>query len=338
MNPEVEDDDQKHADWQAPETGQTQDQAEKPTFRELLFKYVGGDIHVHREQPPRLGADGYPRKRRESDYSLKELDGYAQKIDGGTGRLQFLVMADHAVPEEEKLLARQGEVNRFNAGKGEAGPRIIGAVETDIVGDQGEVNVSQEVLRKMDFAIASFHQTPEKFSPEQLTTIYRGAMANADIDCLGHPSRDIGAETLSKMDWDAILQTAASTHTAIELDTWAPLPDWLIKKAVDYKVPIMIGTDFHNLRRYRNLPEEKGMPKLTDAEEQAFKVVPDEDRREELDRRLEHGPGVRFWRQFAPILETLYKAGAKPEQIISSSRERLDNWLSREKAERRLNG
>ncbi len=336
--------DEEKAAWKAPATGQPSQQVEEeqthqPTFRELLFKYVAGDIHAHRDQPPRLGADGYPRKRRESDFTLKELDAYARKIDGGMGRLQFLVMTDHAIPEDadgRKTLARQGEIHRFNAEKGES-PKIIAAIEADIVGAHGEVNVPQEVLQKMDFTIASFHQDPGKFNQEQLTALYCGTMANADIDCLGHPGREVSPETVAKMDWDAIFQTAARTHTAIELNTWEPLPGYLIKKAVEYKVPIMIGTDFHNLRRYRNLPEEKGMPKLTDAEEQAYKLVPDEDRRKELDRRLEHGPGVRFWWKFAPILTALHKAGAKPEQVISSSRERLDTWLSKEKAERQLN-
>ncbi len=332
------------------------EQSPRPKFRELLMTYMGGEMHAHSAESNLPE----PADRHEADYTFREIFNYVKDvIDKGTDRAQFVVLAEHpsdaAKPEKQisqeksrELLNQLQEIKQFNEEEEVEeikGPKMIAALETDIVGTKGEVNAPHEITSQFDLVIASKHSLGEVFpesggnpNAQELTAMYLGLMENLDIDVIGHLNRHVPEETLRAMDWQQLFQKAKETKTALEINAYAPMPDWLIKEAVVNGVPLTIGTDAHDLIKYRNLPEEYET-KLSEpsfGELQEFEKKPIDETTAEREQRLKFPPGFQFWRRLRRPLKALYEAGASPEQVISSSRDRLESWLSKEKKDREI--
>lgn len=302
----------------------------KTKLSELLRKYMAGDSHEHT-------VFSNPPTRREADYTFEQVFVYIrEEMAEGENAMEFVIFAEHPSdagnPQKvngQALLEHQNQIHAFmneQETKGIECPHLISGLEVDIISGEGEVNVPSEVLSKMDIVIASKHGGLEKFfdgnpNAEQLTKMYLALMQNPDIDVIGHPNRYVEYSILEEMNWDSLLSEAKKTNTALEININAPMPEWLIKKVVQAGVPIFIGTDAHTLEQYQNLPNEV------------------RDQIENPDDRLKYPLGLRynFWKQIAKILRTLEATGCPSEQIITSSYQRLNSWLSKEKSERIIN-
>jgi len=301
--------------------------APRLTFRQLQEKFLGGDSHTHT-------IFSNPENRHEADYTFEQIFQYFKKeIDKGTNRAQFVILAEHASdagdpqPVDGKdLLDHHSKVHAFNQEMSEQGaekPKLVSGVEASIISPDGKVDAPDEILAQMDFVIGSKHDLRKVF-PEsngdpnagQLTTMYLDLMDNQHVDAIGHPNRYVKMEDLQKMDWEQIFQKAKETHTALEINLNAIMPDELIEKAVRAGVPLIIGTDMHTLAQYQQLPESV------------------KSQIETVDERLNFPPGFQFWWRIARVLKILNRAGATSEQIITSSYDRLYDWLSKEKYER----
>ena len=301
----------------------------RPFFRQLLEQYMAGDSHVHT-------IFSNPESRHEADYTFEQIFEYLKnEIDKGTNRAQFVILAEHASdagdPQSvngKDLIDHHNSVHAFNQEMSEQGmesPKLVSGVEASIISPDGKVDVPDEILAQMDFVIASKHDLRKVFpesngdpNAEQLTTMYLGLMDNQHIDAIGHPNRYVKMDDLQKMDWDQIFQKAKNTHTALEINLNAIMPDELIEKAVRAGVPLIIGTDMHTLAQYQQLPESV------------------RSQIETADDRLNFPPGFKFWWRIARVLKVINRAGATSEQVITSSYDRLYDWLSKEKSERTL--
>lgn len=304
------------------------EQESKPKFTDLLKKYFAGDSHVHSVFSNKVVES-------DADYSLEQIFDYTKnEIDKGTGQAQFVILAEHSsdvanpvMVSGEKILERQQMIHDFNSEKIE-GPKIINGVEANVISNDGRLDVSDEVSGKIELVIGSIHglkpifpekgEQPPAPNVEELTEITLGLINNPNVDVIGHINRNIPYETVQQIDWESIFSKAKETNTAFEINLRAPMPGWLIKKAVKAGVPIFIGSDIHTLEQFQRLPE-------------AVKS-----QIENHDDRLQFDPGYRYWIKIARVLKTLEELNCPPEQVITSSYERLNNWLSKEKSEREI--
>ena len=295
----------------------------KKRIIDLLHMYVAGDSHEHT-------VFSNPKTRYEADYTFEQVFNYInEEINEGETAMQFVILAEHPsdagnpeMVDGQTLLEHQNQIQVFMANQESQGkhlPRLISGVEADIMSTGGKVNLPDEILQQMDFVIASKHGGLGEPNAGELESMYLGLMSNPNIDVIGHPNRYVQGDILGSMHWDELFSKARETNTAIEININAPMPDWLIKKAVGLGVPLFIGTDAHNLEQYQNLPNEV---------------------RENIDqdKRLNYPLGVKysFWKKMIRVLRSLEAAKCPPEQIITSSYERLIKWLTEEKSERKI--
>lgn len=308
---------------------QAPEEERRPKLKEMLNRFMAGDSHVHTSESVKAG------EKQDALLSFEQVFDYVKKeIVGKGNKMKFVILTEHpsdagnpSLVDGQQLLQHQQVVHEFMKEQEEKGgefPQLLCGVEADIISADGDLDVPDEVLSKMDLVVASKHDLRKVFpeqggnpNAEQLTHIYLKLMDNPHVDVIGHPNRYVDYEMLKEMDWPAIFAKARETRTALEINFKAPMPPALIEAAVKAGVPIFIGTDAHSLEEYQRLPDD-----VKNATE---------------DERLEYPLGVKFsfWRRkIYPALKALEAAEADPEQIITSSYERLNNWLSKEKSER----
>ncbi len=74
------------------------------------------------------------------------------------------------------------------------------------------------------------------------------------MDVLGHPTgRLIGERPAYEVDWDEVFRRAAKAGTALEVNAnpqRLDLPADLIRRALDYGVKFVLGTDAHALEHF----------------------------------------------------------------------------------------
>jgi len=114
---------------------------------------------------------------------------------------------------------------------------------------RGKMDFENELLAELDFVIASVHSGMT--SPrEKVTTRTLRAMDNPYVTCIGHPTgRLIGQREAMDLDVTAVIEHAAATHTALEVNAnpWRlDLKDVHCKMAIEAGVKLIIGTDAHS--------------------------------------------------------------------------------------------
>ncbi len=199
---------------------------------------IAGDFHLHTQ-----ATDGYA--------SLSELRDTASSLG-----YAWLGITDHAANlkvarglEPSKLLEQVAAIRDLNRRKG---PHLLAGSELNI-GNDGEVDYDDEVLAQLDFTIASIHSGFRQ-DRDQLTRRIIRAMENPYVRIIGHPSgRVIGQRAPYDVDMDAVLEAAARTHTALELNSFPDrldLADEYLLKAKRLGVKIALGSDAH---RYEHM-------------------------------------------------------------------------------------
>jgi DNA polymerase (family 10) len=104
--------------------------------------------------------------------------------------------------------------------------------------------------------VASVH-TGFKQSKEQLTQRIVRAMQNPHVSIIGHISgRLIGERDAYELDMDRILDAAAKTRTALEINAYPlrlDLSESYVKTAREKNVPVVISTDSHARGQFDNM-------------------------------------------------------------------------------------
>lgn len=82
-------------------------------------------------------------------------------------------------------------------------------------------------------------------------------MEHPYVDLIAHPTgRLIGRRPPYPLDMEEVLQTAARTGTALELNAnpnrWDLKPEWL-RKAADYGVLVAVNTDAHTIAELEHM-------------------------------------------------------------------------------------
>lgn len=132
------------------------------------------------------------------------------------------------------------------------GIEVCLGVELNILDYEGNVDMSEEDLKKMDVVIASIHNhiVFEAGTIEQNTNAIIGAIKNPLINIIGHP--DDGRVPL---DYEKIVKASKEYGTLLEINNNSISSEFrlnayenekkMLKLCKEYEVPIIIGSDAH---------------------------------------------------------------------------------------------
>lgn len=197
---------------------------------------IKGDLHCHS-----TWTDGYNTMEEIVEFLLKNY------------KYEYFALTDHSKAvrvahglSEDDLLKQIEEIDKINKKLGFN--FIKKGIEVDILLD-GTLDLSDEVLSKLDWVVASIHTY---FNRDNTDRIIK-AMENPYVNVIGHPTgRIINSRDGYKL-FDEIFKVAKETNTALEINAQPArmdLPDILIKKAIEKSVKLVISTDSHSLGNF----------------------------------------------------------------------------------------
>jgi len=201
-----------------------------------------GDLHCHS-----IWSDGSSGIEEIADAAVR--NGY-----------KYLAITDHSKGlgvagglSEEQLLEQIAEIRALN--KRLKGFRLLAGTEVNILND-GSPDYDDDILRHLDIVVASVH-SGFKQSKEQLTNRIIRAMENPYVSVIGHISgRLLGGRDAYDMEMDAVIDAAARTGTAIEINAHPmrlDLTDVHARVAGQRGVGIVISTDSHSPSQLGNM-------------------------------------------------------------------------------------
>ena len=155
------------------------------------------------------------------------------------------------------------------------GVELALGVELNIMNYNGDVDMSPELLRQMDVAIASIHPgigfTPGTI--EENTRAVVGAIMNPNVNIIGHPD-----DSRIPLNYEEVVAAAGRYHTLLEINNNSLTPGgWrlnprendaaILKLCASGRIPVIIGSDAHTTDKVAcnnyamALIEEVGFPK-----------------------------------------------------------------------------
>ena len=212
------------------------DAAEKHTLPALLSQDdIQGDVHMHTvETDGRNTIEEMAAAARERGYKYMAITDHSKNLAFANG-----LDDERAIKHIERIHSANDAIN---------GIRIFAGVEVDILED-GTLDLSDEVLARMDLVIASIH-SHFNLSPEDMTKRLLKALDNPHVSLLGHPTgRILLRRDAYAFDMDAVLQAAARNKVAMELNAYPDrldLCDRHLRQAKQAGVKIVINTDSHH--------------------------------------------------------------------------------------------
>lgn len=166
-------------------------------------------------------------------------------------RYEYLAITDHS----QSLAITNGlsperlreHMRAIRAAGDKYGIHMLAGSEVEIKPD-GTLDYPDELLAELDFVIASVHSRFRQ-TREEMTARIVAAIQNPNVDMIGHPTgRLINEREPYDVDMEAIIQAAAATDTALEINS-SPnrldLNDEHARMAKQAGVMIPINTDAH---------------------------------------------------------------------------------------------
>ena len=195
---------------------------------------IRGDLHVHSEWSDGRG-------------TLEELARAAQALG-----YEYIAASDHSpsvgiagglTPE---TLDRKIEAVTA-ANEALQGFKILVGTEVDIKAD-GKLDYPDEILARCDVVVASVHMGQQQ-KERAITGRLIAAVENENVDIIGHPTgRIIGRRDPYDVDMQAVLEAAARTGTAMEINAYPSrldLNDTWARAAKELGVKMSIDSDAH---------------------------------------------------------------------------------------------
>ena len=148
------------------------------------------------------------------------------------------------------------------------GVRVLKGVEANICNADGELDINEPLLKKLEWVTASFHKPV--FFPEngqQLYDIYKKACQNIYIDMIGHPTAgdiEYDAEKLVKLfkEYDKLVEFNEASLAAGRSKK-QKLVD-IIKACKEYQVPAAVDSDAHFCDRIGDIMNVESLLKELD--------------------------------------------------------------------------
>jgi len=224
-------------DWIPPEMREDQGEielAQKGKLPNLInYNDIKGDLHCHSKW------NGGSNSIKQMAESALEM-GY--NYIGISDHTKFLRI-EHGL-NEKQLSQQRKEIDKLNK---KSKIRILQGAETNIL-NNGSIDIKDEALKKLDYAIAGIHSSM-KMEKEEMTERIIKAMKNPYINIISHPfGRLIGKRDEYQIDFDKILRAAKETSTILEINSVPErldLKDTYIKRTKEIGVKMVINTDSH---------------------------------------------------------------------------------------------
>lgn len=165
---------------------------------------------------------------------------------------EFMVITDHSQSLKvanglsvERLLRQNEEIKALNEKYKEID--IYSGIEMDILPD-GQLDYDDEILAKLDYAIAAIHQSFNQ-SQEEIMRRLENACRNPYVRHIAHPTgRIIGKRPGYEPDIDKLCQLAEETNTILEINANPKRLDLnadTVKKHPN--IQLTINTDAHHV-------------------------------------------------------------------------------------------
>jgi DNA polymerase (family 10) len=226
-------------DYIPPELRENQGELEAAAKHELPdlidVRDIRGDVHMHTvETDGRNTIEEMAEAARERGYQYMAITDHSKNLAFANG-----LTDERALLHIEKIREAEQKLN---------GIRIFAGIEVDILTD-GALDLSDEVLGKMDLVIASVHS---QFNQDRETMTERllKAISNPNVSMIGHPTgRILLRRDAYPFDVDAVLTAAAKNKVAMELNAYPDrldLCDVHLRMAKKHGVKIVINTDSHH--------------------------------------------------------------------------------------------
>jgi DNA polymerase (family X) len=131
---------------------------------------------------------------------------------------------------------------------------ILKGVEVDIL-PNGDLDLTEEMLQKMDIVIASMHVQLNQSQEKNTERLIR-AIENPFVDIIGHPGgRIFPMQDHTDIDWDRIFRAAAFNQVALEINSHKAHPFFdseKVRRAVMMGVTIALNSDAHRIKTMDN--------------------------------------------------------------------------------------
>ncbi len=201
----------------------------------IALSDIKGDLHIHSNW-----SDG--SEKLETLAETAKTKGY-----------EYIAVTDHSKGlgvarglDEKRLLEQKQKIDAIN--RKLKGTKILSGVEVNIKSD-GSLDCDEAVLRQLDVVVASVHSGFRQ-AGDKITKRMISAMENPYVSVIAHPTgRLIGEREAYELDMEKVLEAAAKTGTAVEINAYPmrlDLSDSHVKAAKAKKVSLVISTDAHN--------------------------------------------------------------------------------------------
>jgi len=246
--------------------------AEEEVYAKLGLPWIPSELREDRGEIQAAKAGKLPHLL-EVDDVIAELHSHS---DWSDGKNTILEMAEAAIARGRKVLAITDHSGSLGIGNGlsverlmqqkeaiqaarrELGERIwlLHGTEMEIKAD-GTLDFPDEVLAELDIVIASLHVSMRQ-PREQVTQRVINAMHNPYVRFIAHPTnRLLPDREGADLDMEAVLQAAAETGTALEINAHPQrldLDDIPARRAIEMGTPLVINTDAHRPEHMDLLP------------------------------------------------------------------------------------
>jgi DNA polymerase (family X) len=225
------------------ETGEIEAAAKGALPRLVELKEIRGDFHVHTNRSD--GVDSL-------EAMVRAAVDRGYEYVGISDHSPSLVVANGLSPEAVRMhRAAIRALNREFEGR----ITILAGTECDIL-DGGVLDYSDEVLKELDFAIASVHSKftlPEEEQTERVVKAIRSPYVNV----YAHPTtRLIGGRDPIAIDLEAVMEAAAASGTAIEVNAYPNRMDLngaYARMAKEKGCTLAVDTDSHARGQLENM-------------------------------------------------------------------------------------
>jgi len=125
------------------------------------------------------------------------------------------------------------------------GVTILSGIEANIINENGELDLSEKILKGLDIVIAGCHWTP--FLPDDLIKTYSYVVKNPHVDILGHICRHKQQDQLEEVvklavEHNKLVEINAST---LERAKYAGRLENLINLCLKHRARIVVSSDAH---------------------------------------------------------------------------------------------
>lgn len=194
-----------------------------------------GDVHMHTvETDGRNTIEEMAEAAREHGYKYMAITDHSKNLAFANGL------------DDKRALQHIEKIRKADADA--KGIRILAGIEVDILAD-GDLDLSDSVLKEMDLVIASVHSAFNQDAAKMTERLLR-AVNNPHISFVGHPTgRILLRRDAYQYDMEAVLNATAKNKVAMELNAYPDrldLCDRHLRMAKERGVKIVINTDSHH--------------------------------------------------------------------------------------------